>query len=330
MLLQEALLVKLVKLVERIPEYPVSTKRGRGHPKVYAERLMVKALVIMVIRRLYTAYSLLAFLEQDTALTHQLKAVLTDEQGRFPSRRTWERRLKQLPDSLPGLIGSLGRYLVLVLCPFQEQGRAAAVDSTRLCAQGGVWHKKHREAGVVPHSSIDTEADWSKSGYHGWWYGWKLHLACTIGSLWIPLAAEVTVANTYDAVIAPRLLEPLPDDIRYILGDRHYRDEEGRVEQHCHRAGRILITTQPGKYPHDDDGVEVRRIFHKLRSLAIEPFNGLFKNVFDWHGQVPVKGLRRTQLIVLGAVLVYQLVLLYQFEHHLTLGLAIKPLLRAA
>jgi hypothetical protein len=33
-----------------------------------------------------------------------------------------------------------------------------------LAARGGVWHKKDREAGVVPHSSIDTEAAWTKSG----------------------------------------------------------------------------------------------------------------------------------------------------------------------
>ena len=59
-------------------------------------------------------------------------------------------------------------------------------------------------------------------------------------------------------------------------------------------------------------------------------FNGLFKNVFEWRGQVPVKGLKRTQLIVLGAVLLYQLVLLYQFEHDMPLGKGIKPLLRAA
>lgn len=74
----------------------------------------------------------------------------------------------------------------------------------------------------------------------------------------------------------------------------------------------------------------VRRILHILRRQAIEPLNGLFKNVFAWGGQVPVKGLKRTQLIVLGAVLLYQLVLLYQFEHLGPLGKGIKPLLRAA
>jgi hypothetical protein len=68
--------------------------------------------VILIIRRLYSAYSLLSFLEQDTVLTGELRILLTDEKGRFPSRRTWERRLQALPDDLPSLIGALGRHLV--------------------------------------------------------------------------------------------------------------------------------------------------------------------------------------------------------------------------
>jgi hypothetical protein len=51
---------------------------------------MVKALVIMMIRRLYTAYGVLTFLEQDDAVAIQLRPFLT-EHGRVPTRRTWER-----------------------------------------------------------------------------------------------------------------------------------------------------------------------------------------------------------------------------------------------
>ena len=91
-----------------------------------------------------------------------------------------------------------------------------------------------------------------------------------------------------------------------------------------------MVATRRGPYPHHDAGVEVRRIFHKLRSQAIEPFNGLFKNVFEWRTQMPVKGLRRSQLLALGAIVIYQLVLLYQHEHNLPPGKGIKPLLRAA
>lgn len=328
MLPREPILVTLVKAVDRIPRPDPSQKRGRGRPKVYTDRLIVKALVIMIIRRLYSAYSLLAFLDQDTELTRALQVELTDEQGRFPSRRTWERRLQALPDTLPGLVGCLGRYLVTLFQPWAQAGRAAAVDSTALRAKGGVWHKKHREAGIVPHSTIDTEAQWSKSGYHGWWYGWKLHLACTVASVWIPLAAELTPANTADNEVAPRLVRQLPFEVRYVLGDTHYNDPDLRTV--CELSDRLLVASRRGKFPHRGVGVEVRRIFHKLRSLAIEPFNGLFKNVFEWGGQVPVKGLNRTQLMVLGAVIVYQLVLLYQFERHLPLGRSVKALLRAA
>jgi hypothetical protein len=328
MLPQKPLIVMLVVLVDCIPMPSPPQKRGRGRPKVYPDRLMVKALIIMIIRRLYTAYSLLAFLEQETALTQQLRVLLTDEHGRFPSRRTWERRLKVLPEDLPGMIGTLGRYLVRLIQPWAKQGRAAALDSTALRANGGVWHKKHREQGIVPHTSIDTDAHWSKSGHHGWWYGWKLHLACTVAAVWIPLSAKLTAANVHDSVPAPELIRQLPFEVRYVLGDNHY--DAPVLREQCELSNRLLVASGRGPYPHLDGGVDVRRIFHMLRHQAIEPFNGLFKNVFEWRGQVPVKGLKRTQLIVLGAVLLYQLVLLYQFQHGKPLGQGIKPLLRAA
>lgn len=327
MLQREPLLVTLLKLVDGIPWPQESAQRRRGRPIVYSERLIVKALVIMIIRRLYTAYSLLAFLQQDTDLTCQLRELLT-EAGQFPSRRTWERRLAKLPDRLPGLIGCLGRHLVVLLQPWASAGRAVALDSTALRAKGGVWHKKDREQGVVPHSTIDTEAHWSKSGYHGWWYGWKLHLACTVSAVWIPLAAELTPANVPDPEKALMLLHELPPEVRFILGDTHYNDPLLRSE--CEYHDRLLVATRRGKYPHTDPGAEVRKVFHRLRSKAIEPFNGLFKNIFEWGGQVPVKGLKRTQLFVLGAVLLYQVVLLYQIQHQRPVGVGIKPLLRAA
>jgi hypothetical protein len=281
----------------------------------------------MIIRRLYTAYAFLTFLEQNDPLPQQLRPLLY-EQGQLSTRRTWERRLAAWPQHLPGLIGYFGRHLVAVLTPWASHGRAVAVDSTPVKTSGGVWHKKHKDQGEIPHTSIDTEAGWSKSGWHGWWYGWKLHLAVSVGSVWIPLAAELTPANTADNTVAPQLLAPLPTEVRYVLGDTHYHDPALRTlgEQ----ADRALVATRRGPSPHHDAGVAVRRIFHKLRSQAIEPFDGLFKNVFEWRTQMPVKGLQRSQLLALGAIVLYQLVLLYQREHNLPLGKGIKPLLRAA
>jgi hypothetical protein len=150
----------------------------------------------------------------------------------------------------------------------------------------------------------------------------------SVGSVWIPLAAELTTANTADNTVAPPLLAPLPAEVRSILGDTASNDP--KVHTLCEQTNRALGATRRGAYPPHDDGVAVRRIFHQLRSQAIEPFNGLFKNVCDWRTQMPVKGLRRSQLLALGAIVLYQLVLLYQHEHNLPLGKGIKPLLRAA
>jgi hypothetical protein len=218
--------------------------------------------------------------------------------------------------------------LVGLIDPWAAGSHAVAIDSTVLHARGGVWHKKHRDAGVVPHTSIDTEAGWTKSGWHGWVYGWKLHLVTTVAAVWIPLAAELTPANTADNEPAPRLLDEAPPDARFVLGDTHYNDPA--VRDHCFGAGRLLVATRRGAYPHTDDGVEVRRVFHQLRSHAIENFNEQFKGIFDVHGSVPTRGLVRTQRFALGAVLVYQLTLLYRCEHQQDLRIGLKAFLKAA
>jgi len=287
----------------------------------------LKALVVMLVRNVSTVGGLLAILEQPTWEMRALRARLTD-QGRFPSRRTWERRLAALPEGLPARIGGLGRHLVGLLDPWADGGRAVAIDSTVLRARGGVWHRKHREAGPVPHTSIDTEAGWTKAGWHGWVYGRKLHRVTTVAGVWIPLAAELTPANTADTEPAPRLLDELPFDARVVLGDTQYNDPA--VRDHCAGTGRLLVATRRGAYPHTDAGVEVRRVFHLLRHRAIENFNGQVKGIFDAHGAVPTRGLARTRRFALGAVLVYQLTLLYRFEHRQDLRVGLKAFLKAA
>ena len=123
-------------------------------------------------------------------------------------------------------------------------------------------------------------------------------------------------------------MEPWPLEVRYSLGDTHDKTRELREE--CARRTRELVATRRGPYPHRDRGVEVRRIVHKLRSLAIEPFNGVFKNSFAWREQRLVKGLKRGQLLALGAILLCQIVLLYQHQRQQPVSIGIKALLRAA
>ncbi len=62
----------------------------------------------------------------------------------------------------------------------------------------------------------------------------------------------------------------------------------------------------------------------------MENLNEHFKSIFGVHGSVPTKGLRNTQRFALGAIFVYQLALLYRYEHEFDLNVGLKPFLQAA
>ncbi len=207
MIAQDSVLVQLILLIEHIPSPTPPPPRRRGRPVFYSEKLFLKALVIMIVRRLHRVGELLTVLDEPTSAEMRMVRELLCEKGRFPTRRTFERRLEALPGTLPEQIGCLGRHLVGLLRPWERMGRAVALDSTPLRAKGGVWHKKDKQAGKVPHTSIDTEAAWTRSGWHGWVYGWKLHLAVTVAGMWIPLSARLTPADVADNQIAPLLIE---------------------------------------------------------------------------------------------------------------------------
>ena len=120
--------------------------------------------------------------------------------------------------------------------------------------------------------------------------------------------------------------------MRLLLGDQHYNTPELRAK--CTLRGWLLVATHRGKRPKTDVGMEVRRIFHKMRSVAIENFNQHFKGIFGGHSSVPTKGLTSTRRFALSAVFVYQLALLYRFEHlglrGSDLNVGLKPFLKAA
>jgi len=114
------------------------SKRKRGHPTVYSDRVFLKAFVIMIVRHLHKVNERLRVLAQPTADMAMLRRRLR-EQDRLPSRRTWERQMSALPATLPAQIGCLGRHLIELIQPWATCGRAVAIDSTVLRAQGGVW-----------------------------------------------------------------------------------------------------------------------------------------------------------------------------------------------
>ena len=99
-------------------------------------------------------------------------------------------------------------------------------------------------------------------------HGWRLYLAATVADVWITLAARLIAANFADNRIALLLIEELPEEARFLVGNSHYNAPTVRTA--CSASERFLEASGGvGPYPHTDNtGVEVRRIFHRLRHVG--------------------------------------------------------------
>ena len=84
MVSETAVLVALISLIDRLPDRPHPTKRRRGRPLTYSDRLFLKALVIMIVKHLAQVHTLLVVLEQPTPEMRRLRELLT-ENGKYPT-----------------------------------------------------------------------------------------------------------------------------------------------------------------------------------------------------------------------------------------------------
>src|SRR5215203_5418047 len=89
MITQDTVLVQLIRLIDRIPTPPPPPRRPRGRPIFYSDRLFLKALLIMIVKRLHKVGELLSVLEEPTQRTQMVRDLLKEGE-RFPSRRTFE------------------------------------------------------------------------------------------------------------------------------------------------------------------------------------------------------------------------------------------------
>ena len=280
----------------------------------------------MTLRRLYRVHEVYSVLCQPSAEILLVRAHLFPQT--FPSRRTFERRLTRLPQTLEATIPLMGELLLELWQPWAKCARAAAGDSTCLHASGAHWNKKDREAGIVPNTTIDTDAHWTCSGWHGWVYGYKLHLISTIADVWIPLAATLRPANEADPTVMEALIPTLRVRPSFICGDSAYNTDPVRLA--CDKHGSTLVASKRGKAPRTDEGVEVRKIIHALRHHSIENLNALFKNIFDLRRPIPTKGHPGSARYILGCLFTYQIGLLYRYLEGDLHQENIKALLRSA
>ncbi|MER5176277.1 MAG: hypothetical protein ABJB76_02410 [Candidatus Nitrosocosmicus sp.] len=88
------------------------------------------------------------------------------------SRRTFDRRLKTISTTdVKERISTMGQLFIAE--GLVKEHSITAIDSTLLKAKGSVWHKSSMKKGVIPRSSIDTNARWwGYSHTKGWMDFW--------------------------------------------------------------------------------------------------------------------------------------------------------------
>lgn len=145
---------------------------GVGHPYEYQQKSMIVFFMWMQFKRIYEFKAQWRWLKQH----EESLRVLNWQQ--VPDRTTLSRRYKKLYAVLEMFVV----YLAQTSEDLAEELELSHLyeDKSLFKAQGPVWHQSDRQMGRIPEKlrHLDTDASWSKSGYHGWVYGYGLQLTC--------------------------------------------------------------------------------------------------------------------------------------------------------
>lgn len=289
-------------------------KRGRGRPQVYSPASMTLFFVVMALKKIYSFKGMAKY-----AKVHYSDFGFAQS----PSRKTIRRRFLSLPTYIHWLLPQIVRHCQELDYNFFRCAWAF-VDKSVFRAKGGIWHQKHKKQGIVPHPSIDTDASWAKSAYHGWRFGYGLHLVCLQNRF--PVAAWVTTASTKDHSLLVKLLQAIKDMVGIVVGDNGYQCLKV-IQKLYHDFGILMqipsVFTTYLKNPfvnwyNDMIKIPEARFLYRHRKPAIEPLFSLIKQIFDLQkeNQLPYRGIDKVSAFLMIGPLTVQLMIRDNFLNH--------------
>jgi len=275
---------------------------------------------MMSIRRITT------FKAQHRWLMHHLHIALALGFEQIPVRTTLSRRYKTLYPILQAFIAFVGRWAE-ALHP-QLGSRILIEDASLFKAHGPVWHQSDRLAGRVPEKlrNLDQEASWRKSAYHGWVYGYSLHLTCNRAGF--PKLAQVETGSLAESQVLEEKKEALFSlDPQTIVGDNAYF-KAMRLRNWA--AEGILLLTPAAKWQNGRYAQAYHRLIAevpfrnwlKCRKTAIEPIFDLFAKVLGTnnnHKQLPLQHLVNVRSFLCLGVLAVQIAMIVNHAFDLPL-----------
>ncbi len=303
--------------------YTQQSHRSRGRPYVYSTITILRCFIVRMWFRLDSNRSLHNYLSIDLPYNRKVMKACGLSKLSMPCRRTFDRRLKTTSVDIIGRISTMGNLFVLegIVKPF-----IIAIDSTLIRAnKDNVWHKSSMKKGIVPRSGIDTDARWGFSHTRGWVFGYKLHVISSTGSLIVPLSANVTTANVqdnqvYDELTSSLLLSPETiKKIHYMVADPGY-DDHTLYELSTILGFQLVCPVRryrntPVERLQLIDFYEsaLGQVIYSKRSTSVEPLIEHIKSIFRID-PLPARGYDKVSTIVLLSVLLYQILVYYNYK----------------
>jgi hypothetical protein len=330
MIVKKRPLVKLLKLADEAyleKELPA----GRGRPYTYSERSMFKCFIVKTVKHLDDCSGLYHYLE------HEANEAIRQEVGfteQMPHLKTFQRRFAESEGLMRRQVGAIARVLA-------ERGvisvELLSVDGSMCEALGPDWHQSDKRSAHIPDKlrNLDLTAEWGKSGYHGWVYGYKALGICNcgVGEPSVFVDGWVVKANVCETVNVREELERtgLPEGNRVLFGDSGFDDQ--KLFELCRRAKSLLVVpitaeenSPPERYLKEAVYLDyVNCGMYKRRSLSIEPLWAYIKDLFDLE-VMHQHGVFKAGAEVVSAMAAYNLIVLYNHSEGLPLR-AVKPFL---
>src|SRR5215470_703620 len=297
-------LLSLLQSVKLYYQPPPPPPPKRGKRRDFSALSFLLLAVVALVTRTFGDRQLHKLLSKDDGLRLLMGFV------RVPHRTTIGRRLASLVPDAEAQIAALGQQIIEQVEPQVDHSEVSAIDGRMYKAQGPAWHKKDREAGLVPANlrNVDTQSQWSKSGYRGWVQGYRLVLQSLVFPCPVPIWASWRPNNENEAVIAQIALqqEQLPvTDVQ--LGDETFGG--ANFTQAYKQAGGWVLS--PKQLPK-----ERRSWKDDLYDYRKETIELLYQRIIQAAGlkECPVKGNGRNGAIVLASVWVYQVCFLADYS----------------
>lgn len=244
-----------------------------------------------------------------------------------PCRKTIRLRLKKMPKFIMFLMPLIAQYAVQHFCHKLFNIKWLFSDKSIFRAKGGVWHKKHRKLGIVPHPSIDTEASWATSPYHKWRYGYGILIFTN--EYRFPVACFADTASFNEPLKALSMLKPFKGWLGILIGDAAYTVWE--IVKKMWTDFDVLLLTKWKKLIAKTDFeknykalVKSAQAYHLYgrRKPSVEPCFSLIKELFNLKGesQLPYKGLNYVSAFLCVTAVTIQLMMIFNFQHQHKFG----------